>query len=99
MKRLLALILAAVMVFGMMAGCGNTGNTETKREDLEAQLDGMVGVRALGDDFGVDNEHMVYGNIRYKGMQVLTEPLTLAEYQIQAAAWEIGRAAAPAAQE
>ena len=30
MKRLLAFILAAVMVFGMMAGCGNTGNTETQ---------------------------------------------------------------------
>ena len=43
--------------------------------------------------------YMLYGNIRYKGMQVLTEPLTLEEYQIQAAAWEIGRAAALAAQE
>ncbi|MBR2047656.1 MAG: hypothetical protein IJ960_03575 [Oscillospiraceae bacterium] len=43
--------------------------------------------------------YMLYGNVRYKGMQVLTEPLTLEEYQIQAAAWEIARAAALAAQE
>ena len=43
--------------------------------------------------------YMLYGNVRYKGMQVLTEPLTLEEYQIQAAAWEIERAAALAAQE
>ena len=43
--------------------------------------------------------YMLYGNVRYKGMQVLTEPLTLEEYQLQAAAWEIGRAAALAAQE
>ena len=43
--------------------------------------------------------YMLYGNVRYKGMQVLTEPLTLEEYQIQAAAWEIERAAALAAQD
>ena len=42
--------------------------------------------------------YMLYGNVRYKGMQVLTEPLTLEEYQIADAAWEIERAAALAAQ-
>ena len=42
--------------------------------------------------------YMLYGNVRYKGMQVLTQPLTLDEYNIQTAAWEINRAAALAAQ-
>ena len=41
---------------------------------------------------------MLYGNVRYKGMQVLTQPLTLDEYNLQTAAWEINRAAALAAQ-
>ena len=43
--------------------------------------------------------YMLYGNVRYKGMQVLTEPLTLEEYQLQSTAWEIGRADALSAQE
>ena len=42
--------------------------------------------------------YMLYGNVRYKGMKVLEEPLTLEEYQIQTAAWEIARAEALAAQ-
>ena len=42
--------------------------------------------------------YMLYGNIRYKGMKVLEEPLTLEEYQVQTAAWEIARAEALAAQ-
>ena len=42
--------------------------------------------------------YMLYGNVRYKGMQVLTQPLTLDEYNLQTAAWEINRAAALAAQ-
>ena len=42
--------------------------------------------------------YMLYGNVRYKGMKVLEEPLTLEEYQIQTAAWEIARANALAAQ-
>ena len=41
---------------------------------------------------------MLYGNVRYKGMKVLEEPLTLEEYQIQTAAWEIARVDALAAQ-
>lgn len=41
---------------------------------------------------------MLYGNVRYKGTQVLTEPLTLEEYELLDAAWEIGRAAALADQ-
>ncbi|MBQ1207205.1 MAG: hypothetical protein IIX65_01605, partial [Lachnospiraceae bacterium] len=40
----------------------------------------------------------LYGNIRYKGTQVLTEALTLEEYELLDAAWEIQRAAAMAAQ-
>ena len=42
--------------------------------------------------------YMLYGNVRYKGMKVLTEPVTLEEYQAQAATWEKERAAALAAQ-
>jgi len=34
----------------------------------------------------------LYGNVRYKGTQVLAAPLTLSEYELLDAAWEIGRA-------
>jgi len=40
----------------------------------------------------------LYGNVRYKGTQVLAAPLTLSEYELLDAAWEIERAEAMANQ-